>query len=205
MKAFLIGVLILLSFSSAEAALIEKNANIAVMDFGTHKGTSNSDFNLIKAEQTTSEYVIQRLISKHHFSIVDKDIVLDKLKAENLNITGLIDPDTAKRIGEILGVKYIIYGNVTNVGLDENVEAVVRVKTVKAYIVIRIMDVNNGRILMAARGEGQSESAFIGDSTEKFITIGTVKVSQDSVHNALKKASFQAVDILVGRLYDKQQ
>ena len=200
MKALLIGLLILLSFLSVEAtALIEKGAAVAVMDFGTHQGTSDPDFNLIKAEQATSEYVIDRLVKNNYFNVIDKDTALDKLRAENLNITGLIDPDTAKRIGEILNVNYIVYGNVTNVGLDENVEAMVRVKTVKAHIVIRIMDVRNGRILMAAEGTGKSKSSSIMEETS-FIRIGNVKVSQTSVHNALKKSAFQAVDILVKRL-----
>ena len=67
------------------------------------------------------------------------------------------------------------------------------------------MDVETGRIIMAARGAGDSKSSFIGDSDGNFIAIGTVKVSQTSVHNALQKASFQAVDILTERLFGKKK
>ena len=58
---------------------------------------------------------------------------------------------------------------------------------------------------MAARGEGQSESSFIGESDGKFMAIGTVKVSEVSVHNALQKAAFQATDILTERLFGSKK
>ena len=61
------------------------------------------------------------------------------------------------------------------------------------------MDVDTGKILTAARSEGMSASSFVGD--ENFFYIGTVKVTQTAVHNALQKAAFQAVDILNERLF----
>ena len=196
MKRILIFLLMILICSSSEAAIVEKNATVAVMDMGTHKGTSDPDFNLLNAEKSSSEYIIQRLVERKYFTVKDKDIVQDKLTDEKLNTTGLIDPDIAKRIGEILDVDYIIYGNVVNVGLAETAEAMVRVRTVKANLIIRVMDIKTGRILIAAKGEGNSKSASVLEDT-KFIMIGTVKVSQTSVHNALRKAAFEAVDVLI--------
>ena len=206
MRIFILTFLMLISSMSMINAepLIDRNAPIAVMDFGVHKGTSNPDFDLLNAEQSTSEYVIQYLVDMYHFNIIDKDMALDKLRAENLNITGLIDPDTAKRIGEILGVKYIIYGNVVNVSLNEEMKEDARVasnatiKTVTANIVLRIMDVETGSIIMASKGTGVSQSSYVNALI--FFRIGNVKVTQESVHNALKKSAFQAVYVLVKRL-----
>ena len=186
--------------STAEAVSIEPNASVAVMDFGTHEGTSDPDVNLLNAERASSEYIISRLVDGKKFNVMDKDIVSDRIAEEKLNVTGLIDPDTAKRLGEILGVRYIVYGNVVDMVVDFNVEAVVKVRTVKCHIVARIMDVETGNILMAAKGEGKSKSANVS-LDEQFFVIGTVKVSQTSVHNALQKAAFNAVDLLVQRLY----
>lgn len=94
----------------------------------------------------------------------------------------------------------MIYGNVADVSLAEDNEAVVTVNTVKARIIARIIDVQTGKILMAAKGEGQSESALINLDGEASVTIGTKKVSQVSVHNSLKKTAFQSADILIQRL-----
>ena len=194
--------LMLMTFTPCNAALIEDGTSVAVMDLGVHKGTSDPDINLLNAEGSASEYIIQRLFETKHFDVKDRTLVLDTL--QKFNMAGSIDPDTAKKIGEILGVKYIVYGNVIDVVVDVD-KSLVTVNTVKAHLVIRIMEVDTGKIIMAARGTGESESGFIGDSTEKFITIGTVKVSEISIHNALQKAAFQATDILVERLFGSEK
>ena len=189
---------LLIIFSSSSAAQIEKGANVGVMDLGVHKGTSDPDVNLLRAEGASSEYVIQRLVETKNFEVKDRTLILNVL--EKFNMLGLIDPDTAKKIGEILGVRYIVYGNVVDVVVEVE-KALVTVNTVKANIVIRIMDIETGNILMAAKGEGQSTSGFIGDSEKNFFFIGSTKVSQTAVHNALQKAAFQAVDVLNERLF----
>ena len=201
-KIFLIIAVFLLTSTSAEAALIERGASVAVMDLGVHKGTSDPDVNLLNAEKASSEYVIQRLASTNNFEVKDRTLILNVL--QKFNMLGLIDPDTAKKIGEILGIRYIVYGNVIDVSVAVGKAGVV-VNTVKAHIVIRIMDIDTGKILMAAKGEGQSASAFLGDSEKNFFFIGTTKVSQTAVHNALQKAAFQAVDILNERLFNMKK
>ena len=199
-KFFTACAIILMLCGTVEAALIEKYSAVAVMDFEPHEGTSSTNLDLMNAEKASSEYVIYRLAETKKLSVIDKETVQDKLR--DLKISGVIDPTTARKIGEILGVHYIIYGNVTDVTTATD-KFGVNVNRVRAHLMIRIMDVETGRILMAARGEGQSESAFVGDATEKIFTIGTVKVTQTSVHNALQKAAFQAVDILTERLFRK--
>ena len=201
-KTIIICLMMLMLGLTTEAAAIEPNASVAVMDFGTHEGTADPDVNLMNAERASSEYIIARLVDSKKLDVMDKDIVSDRIAAEGLNITGLIDPDTAQRLGKILGVRYLIYGNVVDMVVDFNVETVVKVRTVKCHIVARIMDVETGKILMAAKGEGKSKSANVS-LDESFFVIGTVKVSQTSVHNALQKAAFNSVDLLIERLYGR--
>ncbi|MBR1806501.1 MAG: hypothetical protein IJ774_08975 [Selenomonadaceae bacterium] len=199
MKTFAtICAVILLMAQVAFAATIERNATVAVTDLGVHSGTSDPDVNLLNAEAASSEYVIARLVATNNFTVKERSLVYDTLK--NLNMLGLIDPDGAKKIGDVLNVRYLIYGNVTDVSIGVE-KALVNVTTVKAHIVLRIMDVDTGKILTAARGEGTSASSLVGD--ENFFYIGTVKVTQTAVHNALQKAAFQAVDILNERLFKR--
>lgn len=199
MKTFaIICAVILLTAQVAFAATIERGATVAVTDLGVHSGTSDPDVNLLNAEAASSEYVIARLVATNNFTVKERSLVYDALK--NLNMLGLIDPDGAKKIGEVLNVRYLVYGNVTDVSVGVE-KALVNVTTVKAHIVLRIMDVDTGKILTAARGEGTSASSLVGD--ENFFYIGTVKVTQTAVHNALQKAAFQAIDILNERLFKR--
>ena len=132
---------------------------------------------------------------------------MEKLSAENLNIKGLIDPDSARKIGEILGVRYLIYGNVLDVTLEEHLEAYPLLAselsgtTVEAHTMIRFMDVETGKILMAARGSGSS--ANYSFKAVILVDVGNFDALHVSVHNALRNAAFNAVDLLVQRLYGK--
>ena len=203
LKKFLLGIgLAMLWSSHCFAAAIAKDANVAVMDFGTRPGATPSEININNAEYASSEYIINGLVNKHCFNIMDKDMVMQQLKAEHLTTVGLIDPDTAKRIGDLLHTRYIIYGNVTNVSISDtgtqimaNIGGGVNVCTVKAHMIARVMDVETGDILMAVKGDGKSISSFVrlhagnGLTGVKVLKIGTVTVTMDSVHNAIAKAA----------------
>lgn len=194
-------------------AAVDKNSVVAVMDFGTRPGASPAEISINNAEHTSSEYLITRMINKGYFNVVDKDIAFNKIQAEHLNTVGLIDPDTAKRIAGLLNAKYLLYGNITNVSVSDigtqivgNIGSGVNVCTVKAHIIARLMDAETGDIVMAAKGDGKSKSSFVkvasgGLSKAMVVKIGTAKVTQDSVHNAIQKAAFATVDDLLQRLF----
>lgn len=199
-KIFAVCLMFLSIFSVTEAAILEKDSEIAVMDFGILKREMEENLSLKDVGLMTSDYIIERLIDRKYFNVIDRPHLTEKLKNQNLVVIGSIPPDDAKRIGEILQVRYLIYGNVADVSLAEDNEAIVTVNTIKARIIARIIDIQTGRILMAAKGEGKSESALVDLDGEATVTIGTKRVSQVSVHNSLKKAAFQAADILIERL-----
>lgn len=242
-KFFILSFIITLMINSAVfAAKIENDAQVAVMDFGTHPGAVTIDINIFNAGKTAHEYVLQRLfeiktlslmdkaemekkinskgfgfeglvsvlkdvVANKNLDIIDRFLVEEKIKSEKLNTIGLIDPDTALKLGKILGVKYIIYGNVNDVTLSDGGTQIgiggVTVCTVKSHIILRMMNVETGEIISAAKGEGKSKSSFVkvGSDDIAVIEVGRTKVTQDSVHNAIQKAAFQSVDILIERLY----
>lgn len=203
LKKFLLGIgLAMLWSSHCFAAAIAKDANVAVMDFGTRPGATPSEININNAEYASSEYIINGLVNKHCFNIMDKDMVMHRLQEKQLKTVGLIDPDTAKKIGSLLNTRYIIYGNVTNVSVSDtgtqimtNIGGGVNICTVKAHMIARVMDVETGDILMAVKGDGKSKSSFVklhagnGLTGVKVLKIGTVTVTMDSVHNAIAKAA----------------
>lgn len=209
MKKFFVTLLIFLSMCTpAFAEEIVEDSKIAIMDLGTHEGAVPFEINVFNAGKAASEYLIQRLFQVGKFNVMDRTLVENELNAANLNTTGIIDPDTAKKIGEILGADYIVYGNVNDVTLSETGASTAGVGldistiTVKAHLIVRVMDVETGRIISAAKGEGKSKGSFVRVKGGPVATleIGRTKVTQDSVHNALQQAAFQTVDILVKRL-----
>jgi len=200
-------VMLLTPLWTLEAAELMDKPTVAVMDFGRHVGATTDDIVFENTDKTSSDYIIEALVESGKYDVVDKDLLAEKLMQENLNTKGIIDPDTARRIGEVLGVRYIIYGNVNDVtGSSTGVQIYdngADVYTVKAHIIARMMDVTTGDIVMAAKGEGKSKSstAKVGTDRLGYITIGTAKISQVSVHNSIKKAAYAMVDKLTERLF----
>lgn len=206
---FLIPLLIVFCIFTHTSAAIVETSNIAIMDLGTHEGAVPFEINVFNAGKASSEYLIQRLFEVGKFNVMDRTLVEDKIRESSLNTTGLIDPDTAKKIGDILGVDYLVYGNVNDVTLSETggstdgVGLDISKITVKAHIIVRVMEIETGKIIGAAKGEGKSRGSFIRikGSPVAVLEIGRTKVTQDSVHNALQQAAFQTVDKLIKQLY----
>lgn len=213
-KMIVFVMLIMCSWGAVASAshVLTRDTSVAVMDFGTRPGATPAEINVNNAEYISCEYIISRLVERNCFHVVDKEFVMDSLKNEGIKTTGIIDPDTAKKIGQMLNVRYIIYGNVNNVSVSETGTQIahvigggVNVCTVKANIIARIMDVTTGRIVTMARGEGKSKSSYVnvsaGSGGAGVVAIGTVKVTQDSVHNAIQKAAFSTVDDFMFKLF----
>lgn len=200
-------VMLLTPLWTLEAAELMDKPTVAVMDFGRHVGATTDDIVFENTDKTSSDYIIEALVESGKYDVVDKDLLAEKLMQENLNTKGIIDPDTARRIGEVLGVRYIIYGNVNDVtGSSTGVQIYdngADVYTVKAHIIARMMDVTTGDIVMAAKGEGKSKSSLakVGTDSLGYITVGTARISQVSVHNSIKKAAYAMVDKLTDRLF----
>ena len=87
--------------STVEAALFEEPITVAVMDLGFHEGTSESTFDTLEIGKSAGEYVAMRLVENEHFTVIDKDVISEKLSEANINVTGLIDPKTARQLGAV--------------------------------------------------------------------------------------------------------
>lgn len=187
---------------SGSALAIDRNSDIAIMDFGTRPGASEAEINVNNAEYVTSEYIIDRLVDDKCFQVKEKDFVMEQINAADISTVGIIDPDTAKRIGKMLNVRYILCGNVANVSLSEAGGALggagLTKNTVQAHIVGRVMDTETGSILYMVKGTGKSASTYtkVKGIVGGTLAFGTVQVTQDSVHNAIQKAAYAMVDEL---------
>lgn len=207
MKKFLILLMIFFMPVTSEAAMLQKDTAVAIMDFGLLKKELDGNIQLQNISLATSDYIIERLSEIKYLRVKEKALLEEEFQEQNLKTVGLIDPDSAKKIGELLDIRYLIYGNVTDVSLGENLFGItvssLTTNKIKVKIVLRLMDVETGRILVAVKGEGTSDSSRLDMADGLLVQIGSQKVPQVSIHNALKKAAFNATDILVTRLSGK--
>ncbi len=193
--------LFLLTISMLTGIVSAENKTVAVMDLGTHPGAVPIDINILNAGRVASDYSIEFLIDDGSFDVMDKALIEEILDEENIKYEGIIDPDT----GQMLGAKYLIYGNVNDVTLSDvgakSIVGGVTVCTVKSHVILRMMDVATGDIVSMGKGEGASKSSRIKAGVPVLtIDVGTRTVTQDSVHNAIREAAYNAAASLIKRV-----
>lgn len=234
-RKILMQVVLLVSvlISSTCFAGLGNNPNIAIMPFSNHASVA-TDASSLSSESgqisltdasVASDYVLDALLDSDRFSIMERDQMQAIMSEHHLNLTGMVDPATAVQIGRLTGVKYILYGSVVGcslkektIGYDNNTIGGIgnNQHTVIANVVARFIDVETGRIVLAARGKGESTSTYNEikwkklntsydnysdtDGTNSFghtVKFGTKEVSQEQVHNAIAKA---ADDLVYGKM-----
>jgi TolB-like protein len=111
-----------------------KKTTIAVIPFSDLQG------NVTQFEKYIAEELTTRLVKTKKFEVVERQL-LDKILAEHkLNLTGLIETNSAKELGKLLGVSAIVCGTTTELE-----------KTIK--INARVIATETGSILTAATEE----------------------------------------------------
>lgn len=86
--------------------------NVAVIDFTDLQGGAGGELGKYIAEELTVDLVIDR----KGFSVLDRAHLKKILAEHNLTATGLVDPDSAKKLGEFAGVDALILGTVVPKG-----------------------------------------------------------------------------------------
>jgi curli biogenesis system outer membrane secretion channel CsgG len=162
--------------------------------------------------------MINKLVSDGTFRVVDRQMLDQILKEQNLSVSDRADPNTAIKIGKILACDAMIVGTVTNFGFETksvNVGGAASYATgyipyvgglggalsgfgskkskVKVSISARVIDTATGEILGVAEGQGLSSRG--GTS------LGIVDVdNSDFASSIAGEATYQAVNQLAATI-----
>ena len=90
---------------------------IAVIDFSDINGQ------ILPAGSVIAELLIGELFKTGRYNIVERKLLSSVLEQHRLNMTGLVDESTARKVGKLLGVDYIVTGTVIDLGTSLNVNA----------------------------------------------------------------------------------
>lgn len=130
------------------------------------------------------------------FSIVERDKLALVLKEQGLATSGALDPATAAKVGQLLGVRYIVVGavdsftiNNTRAGTNRLGGLAVNSVSAETTISMRVIDTTTGERLVAVNAEGRVNKgggAFRGTS-----------LSRDAEWGLANEAAEKAADELV--------
>lgn len=90
---------------------------IAVIDFSDINGQ------IPPSGAVIAELLIGELFKTGTYEIVERKLLSSLLEQHKLNMTGLVNESTARKVGRLLGVDYIVTGTVIDLGTALNVNA----------------------------------------------------------------------------------
>ncbi|MCB4756494.1 MAG: hypothetical protein LHV69_05605 [Elusimicrobia bacterium] len=116
----------------AKGARSLQSKKVAVLSFPYHDGRVSSGSSLISEQLTTS------LVGRRGIQVVERRLIQKLLEEKRLAETGVIDKDTAKTMGSLLGVDAIVSGTL------------IELKDEKTEINARMIKAETGDVISAA-------------------------------------------------------
>jgi len=120
-----------------------------------------------------------------------------------LGQSGAIDPNTAAKVGKILGLNAIVTGSVSQFGVKKEGEDFIisqsKQQIVECTVDIRVVDTETGQILLADSGKGTVRKA-----SGKFLGMGNESKYDETLEGeALRAAIVKFVDNIISQVNKK--
>ncbi len=158
-----------------------------------------------------TEMLTTELFRTGRFVMVERAALAEVVKEQELGQTGLIQKETATRVGELLGAQLLVSGAVTEFeeaskggGTGINLGGFllgVRGTTSHVAVDIRLVDVTTGQILKSFNAEGKAEeTGFALASTRTRVPFGSDAFTRTPLGKATRDAVAKAVAFIVGEM-----
>jgi curli biogenesis system outer membrane secretion channel CsgG len=121
-----------------------------------------------------ADMLITALVKSKKFMVLERQDIERVLQEQQFGESFMVTPETAPKIGQILGAELFVIGSITEFGQKEsNVSggfsafgAGLKTKTSRAAVDIRIVNTTTGEILASETEDGSESSTGIGVSYE---------------------------------------
>jgi curli biogenesis system outer membrane secretion channel CsgG len=170
--------IILVTLTMTSGAWAQTKKRIAIMDFEFTAvqdaakqifGGSSQDVG-----KGIAEMMVTKLVQDGVYSVIERQALAKIISEQNFSNSDRANPETAAKIGRILGIDAMVIGSITQFGRDDQHRNIggsaiggitgrygiggVGTHKAKAVVVIsaRLVDTNTGEILAAADGKGES-------------------------------------------------
>ena len=151
-------------FVAGAGLAAEGKPRVAVLEFG-HKALNAQWWGSGGAAQ---DMFITSLVKSGKFTVVDRERLAALMQEKNLSLSGDVSAATAVQAGKLLGVEYMLVGDVTEFGEQENKAQVgwgigvdVRKKKFTAALDVRLLNVTTGEIMWAETGRKVESSSKV--------------------------------------------
>ncbi len=137
---------------------MEQRKWIAIADF-----VDKSNYGRGRLGTQMSDVLETELIKSQQFRVFERQALKHVIDEQKLGGSGLVDPETAAKVGKIKGVKYIVSGSVTNFGIQQSRDSFI-VGSTKRHVAqctvdVKLVDVETSEIIWKDSGSGKALSS----------------------------------------------
>ncbi|MDA8243728.1 MAG: hypothetical protein M0025_06360 [Elusimicrobia bacterium] len=150
-----------------------------------------------------SDILITELVKSGKFIVVERDKMNKVLEEQKLQSQGMTDPQTAAKVGQLLGLEAIVVGSVSQFGVKKEGSDYLITQSKRQVadvtVDIRLVDVQSGQVILADSGKGMAKS-----SKGSFLGMGTKGGYDETLEGeALRAAVVQFVTNIASQLNKK--
>ena len=158
-----------------------------------------------------TEMLTTELFKTGRFVIVERAALADIVREQELGQTGLVQKETAVKVGEVLGAQMLITGAITEFeassgggGSGVNVRGInlqLRGNTAHVAVDIRLVDASTGQILRSHSAEATAQETGIAIlATRRQTTLGSDAFQKTPLGQATREAVAKAIDFIVNAM-----
>ncbi|MCD6578579.1 hypothetical protein J7L48_03820 [bacterium] len=211
MKRLTIFLFLLFSFMLISAEASGPKLRVAISKF-ENKTNSYGNWEIGTG---LSDMLITALVQSGRFTVVERE-QLDKILGEQkLSLSGAITPQSSAKIGNMLGVQYLISGSVTEfINKSSSQGSKIRFKGIsvggksfyaKLGIDIKVYDVNTGEIVTAGHADGEAKgTGFSLGAYRGPIDFSNSKMQKSPMGKAARQAIVKVVSYITEKIGSKE-
>ena len=182
--------LLVLCFSTTcLAASLKSHPVVGIVPFHDN-GLISKDFSREEMKDVV-DFAYIAMSETNRFELVERTRQRAILDEYSYDMSGLVDQDTCAEIGGQLGAQYLLLGSIN--GLTTVVGAGTKRAQVTATVSLRLVDVETGRVVLAAMGRSKKNNTLV-KAPLGLIRIGTDEVDKEQALEALQSAIDDAVN-----------
>lgn len=157
---FICIILIVFSIQVYSQDLSGLKKRVAVINFEDRSGYGHN------IGRGVSDMLVTALVESDQFIVIEREELDEVLKEQGLGMSGTVTPQSAAKIGQLLGVQRIITGSITEFGSKKNkigggiggFNLGVSTTSARVTVDIRFINTTTGEIPMAKTAEGEDSS-----------------------------------------------
>lgn len=152
--------LVVFCFQAMSQDLSALKKRIAIINFEDRSGYGHN------IGRGVADMLVTSMVESDKFIVIERAELDELLKEQSLGQTGLVTPQSAAKVGQLLGLQRIITGSITEFGSKQSkvgggiggFNLGVSTTTARVVVDLRIINVNTGEIVMAKSAEGEDSS-----------------------------------------------